>query len=214
MEICKHNLLHLFNVVRICLGLNSCDRVTYRGDSLLEMTDSSFLISHWSSVELHLGRFPVRIPPVTLACQLTLSSFLGLVLVTILLGFPRYSFPFMYCLSWCCVAVKRHHDHGNSYKGKHLIGACIQFQKFSLLSSWQGTWKDDVHDHFRQRYLYLLPHGEKFSRGGTHKTVGIYLKLWNRPANNVRQGAGEVAESSTTRSTGSRDSKGKSLGLA
>jgi hypothetical protein len=24
--------------------------------------------------------------------------------------------------------VKRHHDHGNSYKGKHLIGAGLQFR--------------------------------------------------------------------------------------
>lgn len=31
------------------------------------------------------------------------------------------------------IAVKRHYDHGNSYKGKHLI----QFQRFSPLSSWQ-----------------------------------------------------------------------------
>ena len=26
------------------------------------------------------------------------------------------------------VAVKRHHDHGNSHKGKHLIGAGLQFR--------------------------------------------------------------------------------------
>ena len=25
-------------------------------------------------------------------------------------------------------AVKRHHDHGNSYKGKHFIGAGLQFR--------------------------------------------------------------------------------------
>ena len=29
------------------------------------------------------------------------------------------------------VGVKRHHDHGNSYKGKHLIGTGLQFQSFS-----------------------------------------------------------------------------------
>jgi hypothetical protein len=32
--------------------------------------------------------------------------------------------------------VKRHHDHSNSYKGKHLIGADLQVQRFSPLSSW------------------------------------------------------------------------------
>ena len=39
------------------------------------------------------------------------------------------------------IAVKRHHDHGNSYKGKHLIGSGLQFQRFSPLSSWWGAWQ-------------------------------------------------------------------------
>jgi hypothetical protein len=39
------------------------------------------------------------------------------------------------------MAVKRHHDQGNSYKGKHLIGAGLQFQSFSPLSSWQEAWQ-------------------------------------------------------------------------
>jgi hypothetical protein len=34
------------------------------------------------------------------------------------------------------IAVKRSHDQGNSYKGKHLTGAALQFQRFSQLS-WQ-----------------------------------------------------------------------------
>jgi hypothetical protein len=29
------------------------------------------------------------------------------------------------------MAVKRYHDHGNSYKEKHLIGDGLQFQRFS-----------------------------------------------------------------------------------
>jgi hypothetical protein len=33
-------------------------------------------------------------------------------------------------------AGNRHHDQGNSYKGKHLIGAGLQFQRFSPLLSW------------------------------------------------------------------------------
>jgi hypothetical protein len=28
------------------------------------------------------------------------------------------------------IAVKRHHDHCNSYKGKHLIGAGLQVERF------------------------------------------------------------------------------------
>ena len=33
------------------------------------------------------------------------------------------------------IAVKRHHDQGNSYKRKHLIGAGLEFQRFSPLLS-------------------------------------------------------------------------------
>ena len=29
------------------------------------------------------------------------------------------------------IAVKRHYDHGNSYKGKQLVGTGLQFQRFS-----------------------------------------------------------------------------------
>lgn len=39
-------------------------------------------------------------------------------------------------LGHCPVSVKRRHDQGKSYKRKHLIGACLQFQRFSLLSWW------------------------------------------------------------------------------
>ena len=45
------------------------------------------------------------------------------------------------CLNLGFVAVKRHHDQGNTYKGKHLIGAGLQVQKFSPLLSGQETWQ-------------------------------------------------------------------------
>jgi hypothetical protein len=35
------------------------------------------------------------------------------------------------------ITMKRHHNHGNSYKKKHLIGSGSQLQMFSPLSSWQ-----------------------------------------------------------------------------
>jgi hypothetical protein len=35
--------------------------------------------------------------------------------------------------------VKRHHGQGSSYKGIHLIGAGLEVQRFSPLSSWQET---------------------------------------------------------------------------
>jgi hypothetical protein len=44
------------------------------------------------------------------------------------------------------VAVKRHHYHGNSYKGKHLIGAGLQFQRFSPLSCQEAWWHTGRHN--------------------------------------------------------------------
>jgi hypothetical protein len=35
------------------------------------------------------------------------------------------------------IAKKRLHDQGNSFKGKHLIGAGLQFWRFSPLRTWQ-----------------------------------------------------------------------------
>ena len=41
------------------------------------------------------------------------------------------------------IAVKRHHYHDNSYKGKYLVGvACLQFQRFNPFSSRWGSWWD------------------------------------------------------------------------
>ena len=37
--------------------------------------------------------------------------------------------------------MKRHHDQGNSHKGKHVIGVGLEFQRFSPLSSWWDAWK-------------------------------------------------------------------------
>ena len=46
----------------------------------------------------------------------------------------------MYVLDTVSIAVKRHHDQGNSYKEQHLIGAGLQVQRFSP-SSWHETWQ-------------------------------------------------------------------------
>lgn len=35
-------------------------------------------------------------------------------------------FPYCHCLSYWPVALRRHHDHGNAYKGKHLIGVWLK----------------------------------------------------------------------------------------
>lgn len=42
-----------------------------------------------------------------------------------------------HCPGQCSVAVKRHHDHGNSYKRQHLVRAGLDFHGFGSLSSWQ-----------------------------------------------------------------------------
>lgn len=45
----------------------------------------------------------------------------------------------LYILSLCSVVVQRHHGDRNYYKWNHLIDVCWQFQRFSLLTSWQGA---------------------------------------------------------------------------
>ena len=39
------------------------------------------------------------------------------------------------------IAVKRHHDQDNSYKGQHLIWAGLLILRFRPLSSWQEAWQ-------------------------------------------------------------------------
>ena len=44
------------------------------------------------------------------------------------------------------IAMMRHHDHGKSDKGKHLIRASLQFQMYSpLLSWWEACWHAGRH---------------------------------------------------------------------
>ena len=39
--------------------------------------------------------------------------------------------------------MKRYHDQGNSYKGKHFIRSGLQSQRFSPLSSWPEAWPSE-----------------------------------------------------------------------
>jgi hypothetical protein len=81
---------------------------------------------HWIK-GIDQGQFPLvldpKINPYYIFCILQCIFFLSL-------AFVRVS-----------IAVKRHHDQGNPYRGKHLIGAGLQFQGFSPLSSWWDTWQ-------------------------------------------------------------------------
>ena len=67
----------------------------------------------------------------------------------------------VYCLSQSSIAVKRHRDHGNSYKGKHVIGTGVWFQRCSPLLAWQETWQ------------YAARHGTVSTSGcqGSRKTI-------------------------------------------
>ena len=65
-----------------------------------------------------------------------------------------------------CFAAKRHHDHGNSYKGKHFIGAGLQFQ-------------GSVHYH----------------RGGKHSSVQADMVLEKEPRILIRRQVGDTVSS-------------------
>jgi hypothetical protein len=66
------------------------------------------------------------------------------------------------------IAVKRHHDQGNSYKGQHLIGAVLQVQRFSPLSSRQqhGIIQADMAQE-ELRVLHLHPKEARSSLPGS-----------------------------------------------
>jgi hypothetical protein len=68
------------------------------------------------------------------------------------------------CLGLCIAAVKRSHDQENTYKRKHFIGACLQFQRFSTLSSWWDCV--DIHgtEEVVERYIPIYRQGDR--RGG------------------------------------------------
>jgi hypothetical protein len=69
--------------------------------------------------------------------------------------------PVVVRIIWRClrvsIAVERHHDQGNSYKGQHLVGAGLKVQRFSPLSSWQEAWQcpADMALEKEQRVLHL-----------------------------------------------------------
>ena len=54
-----------------------------------------------------------------------------------------------------CIVVKRHNDQGNSYKGKHLIGASLQVQRFSPLSSKQEHGRAQIGLALEEGYIFL-----------------------------------------------------------
>ena len=80
--------------------------------------------------------------------------------------------------------MKRHHDQGNSYKGKHLIGAGLQFQRFSPLSSWQEAWQRETCRHTwcwkSWEFCILI---QRQPKGDCHSTLGIaWAFIWDLKA--------------------------------
>jgi hypothetical protein len=63
-----------------------------------------------------------------------------------------------WCLSQGFTAVNRHHDQGKSYKTQHLIGAGLQVQRFSPLSSrWEPGSNQAGMAQADLRVLHLHP---------------------------------------------------------
>jgi hypothetical protein len=65
----------------------------------------------------------------------------------------------------------KHHDHGNTYKGKHLIGAGLEFQRFSALSSWQEdvAWQHPCRHGMLENELRVLHFELKVARSRVSK---------------------------------------------
>jgi hypothetical protein len=77
----------------------------------------------------------------------------------------HHTLYFDICFSQSSIALKRHCDHGNSYKGKHLIGACLQFQTFSPLLSWWEAWQYTGRHSVEEVSGCSSTSGEAVSRG-------------------------------------------------
>ena len=61
-------------------------------------------------------------------------------------------------LIWVSIALKRHHDQGNFYKGQHLIGTGLQVLRFSPSSSRQehgSIQADMVQEKLRVPHIHL-----------------------------------------------------------
>ena len=66
--------------------------------------------------------------------------------------------------------MKRHHDHGNSYKGKHLIGVAYSSEVWStIIMVGHGGMQADMVLEKELRILYLDP-----------KVTGSELRHWKK----------------------------------
>jgi hypothetical protein len=88
------------------------------------------------------------------------------------------------CLILGFIAVKRHHEDSNFYKGKHLIGTGLLFQRFSPLSSWQETWQHAG----RHGAEGLLHSDQKVARKNVSSLLGRASNLTPKVMHSLQQG--------------------------
>jgi hypothetical protein len=69
--------------------------------------------------------------------------------------------------------VKRHHDNGSSYKGKHFIGAGLQFQRSGSLSSWQEAWQHADNVVLEKELRILHPDQQAAGECNTDRALSI-----------------------------------------
>jgi hypothetical protein len=73
---------------------------------------------------------------------------------------------YRYSLSWCSIAVKRHHGHGNFYKRKHLIGACLQFQSIIITVGSTVVGRQTRHWKNSQQFYIQIHRQQKDRKSG------------------------------------------------
>jgi len=77
--------------------------------------------------------------------------------------------------------MNRCHEHSNSYKRKHLIGAVLQFQRFSPLSPWQEAWQHAGRYGAQEELRAPLPNLQVAGRSERHWAWLEHLKLQSPP---------------------------------
>lgn len=82
-----------------------------------------------------------------------------------------------WCLSQCSIIMKKHPEPRNSSKGKHLLGAGLQFQKLNPWSSWQEVlWHAGRHGAGEE----VAESSTSWSAGSRKKkTLGLEWAFWN-----------------------------------
>ena len=70
----------------------------------------------------------------------------------------KYRFFFPIVLARASIVMKRHYDHSNSYKGKHLIGVGLQFRGlvYYCHGGWHGGKQADMVLEKEQEFYIVI----------------------------------------------------------